>query len=76
MRTLTVSFIIYLFFVSQAISGTKSIQFEDFFSVSRVGTPVVSPDGKQIAFASNRKGNYDIYVISLPSEILALGGQQ
>ena len=26
--------------------------------------PVWSPDGKQIAFASDRKGNYDVYVMS------------
>ena len=26
--------------------------------------PVWSPDGKKIAFASNRKGNYDIYVVN------------
>ena len=27
-------------------------------------SPVWSPDGKQIAFASDRKGNYDVYVMS------------
>ena len=26
--------------------------------------PVWSPDGKQIAFTSNRNGNYDIYVMN------------
>ena len=28
------------------------------------GNPIWSPDGKQIAFASNRDGNFDIYVVS------------
>jgi TolB protein len=28
-------------------------------------TPAVSPDGKRLAFASNRSGNYDLYVMSL-----------
>ena len=28
------------------------------------GNPIWSPDGKQIAFASDRDGNFDIYVVS------------
>ena len=28
------------------------------------GNPVWSPDGKQIAFASDRDGNFDIYIVS------------
>src|SRR5277367_2364289 len=31
--------------------------------------PVFSPDGKEIAFTSNRHGSYDVYVVS------ALGGE-
>jgi dipeptidyl aminopeptidase/acylaminoacyl peptidase len=34
----------------QIIAGDKSLQFEDFFTVSRLGTPVVSSSGKYIAF--------------------------
>jgi TolB protein len=29
------------------------------------GNPAWSPDGKRIAFQSNRDGNYEIYVITL-----------
>lgn len=35
--------------------------------------PTWSPDGTKIAFASNRDGNYNIYVMDVPEEILALG---
>jgi dipeptidyl aminopeptidase/acylaminoacyl peptidase len=38
------------------LSGNNPINFEDFFSVNRLGTPVVSPDGEKIAFTV-KKGN-------------------
>ena len=41
------------FFSSFAVlvfSGDTSISFENFFSVDRLSTPVVSPDGKLVAF--------------------------
>ncbi len=37
-------------FAVQVFSGDTSISFENFFSVDRLGTPVVSPDGKLVAF--------------------------
>jgi dipeptidyl aminopeptidase/acylaminoacyl peptidase len=40
------------------LSGNNPIKFEDFFSVNRLGTPVVSPDGQKIAFTVN-KANID-----------------
>lgn len=38
--------------------------------------PAWSPDGKRIAFASNRDGNYNIYIMEVPKEVLAAGGQR
>lgn len=35
-------------------------------------TPVLSPDGTQIAFASNRNGNYDIFLLNQAGEIVNL----
>jgi Tol biopolymer transport system component len=29
------------------------------------GSPVYAPDGKKLAFESNRSGNYEIYVMSV-----------
>jgi len=42
--------LITLISISTLLSENKSIKFEDFFSVNRIGTPVVSPNGQQIAF--------------------------
>ncbi len=42
--------IIVLVTMTPLLSGNNPINFEDFFSVNRLGTPVVSPDGQKIAF--------------------------
>ena len=38
--------------------------------------PTWSPDGRRIAFASNRNGNYNIYVTDVPQQVLTAGGQK
>jgi Tol biopolymer transport system component len=58
MRILFISTVIYLFLFNPVFSGDRVIQFEDFFSVSRLGTPVISPDGNQLAFTV-KKANID-----------------
>ena len=58
MRVLSAGFMICLFLINQVLSEDKSLQFEDFFSVSRLGKPVVSPDGSQMAFTV-KKANID-----------------
>ena len=44
-----------------AANGGQAVQLTTQDSYER--NPVWSPDGKQIAFASDRKGNFDIYVM-------------
>ena len=39
-------------------------------------SPAWSPDGKQIVFASNRDGNYNIYVVDVPQTILTTNTQK
>ena len=44
------------------VNGGKALQITT--NPSHETMPVWSPDGKQIAFASDRNGNFDIYVVS------------
>jgi dipeptidyl aminopeptidase/acylaminoacyl peptidase len=50
--------LIIIFFTALPVMAKESITFEDFFSMNRLGSPVVSPDGKTIAFTI-KKANID-----------------
>jgi dipeptidyl aminopeptidase/acylaminoacyl peptidase len=50
LRLFITTVIIVLVTLSSLFSENNSINFENFFTVNRVGTPVVSPDGQNIAF--------------------------
>ncbi len=46
--------LIMIFSFSGNLIASNSISFEDFFTVDRLGSPVVSTDGKHIAFTVKR----------------------
>ena len=50
MRLFRYFLLILVLLLSATCFGKNAITFEDFFSVNRLGSPVVSPDGKHIAF--------------------------
>ena len=50
MRLFLTILIITLVSITSLLSGDHPIKFENFFSVDRLGTPVVSQDGQNIAF--------------------------
>ncbi len=54
MRFLLLFIAIFSSLVVQVFSGDLSISFENFFSVNRLGTPVVSVDGKLVAFTAKK----------------------
>jgi dipeptidyl aminopeptidase/acylaminoacyl peptidase len=62
--------------ITPLFSGNSVIKFENFFTVSRVGTPVVSIDGQKIAFTVNQaninENNYktQIWVMNANGEYL------
>ncbi len=43
----------------------KAIELEDLVKTYSISAPALSPDGRWIAFSSNRAGNADIYIISV-----------
>lgn len=63
---------------SVPVSGGKSTQLT--FGKSFNTTPVWSPDGKQIAFASDREGSLDIYIIGkeggTPKRLTSFSGNE
>ncbi len=65
--------IIVLVTMTPLLSGNNPINFEDFFSVNRLGTPVVSPDGQKIAFTVKKgninDNNYSQIAVQLKNEI-------
>ena len=50
MRFIILFIAVFSSLVVRVFSEDPSIPFENFFSVDRLGTPVVSPDGKLVAF--------------------------
>lgn len=50
MRILLSTIVITLVSITSLLSENTPIKFEDFFSVNRIGTPVVSSEGQKIAF--------------------------
>ena len=44
-------------------NGTHAVRVTHNPAIDR--NPAWSPDGKKIAFQSNRRGNFDIYVVTL-----------
>jgi len=49
-RLFLTAIIFTLLGITSLLSENRPIKFENFFSVNRLGTPVVSPDGQKIAF--------------------------
>ncbi|TFG95662.1 MAG: S9 family peptidase, partial [Calditrichales bacterium] len=50
MKSTPLFLLMIVFAVSVSFAGSNNLQFETFFSVDRLGTPVVSPDGNLVAF--------------------------
>lgn len=50
MKRIVTQFLIIFAFIAHSMAQTKTLQFEDFFSVARVGTPVMAADGRWLAF--------------------------
>ena len=46
-----------------SVNGGKAMQLTNHIAYDR--EPVWSPDGKWLAFSSNRKGNYDVYIMKV-----------
>ena len=50
MKQIVTQFLIIFAFIAHSMAQTKTLQFEDFFSVARVGIPVMAADGRWLAF--------------------------
>lgn len=66
----TFAIILSLLVIQSLLIAKTPIKFEDMFSMGRVASSVISPDGKRVAFTvtsyslETNKGNSDIYLIS------------
>ena len=62
MKLLSIIVLVSLLYTTTLFAAKDAIQFKDFFTVDRLGTPVVSSDGQKIAFtvkkANINENNY------------------
>ncbi|MCI2429783.1 S9 family peptidase [Candidatus Acetothermia bacterium] len=56
----------YLLQKSVGATGRSLLQIEDLVKTFSISAPAISPDGRWLAFSSNRAGNSDIYL--MPAE--------